>query len=42
VARAAYLDQLVDHVDDFWERVEATVATKRPAEHDRAVKVITM
>jgi hypothetical protein len=39
-ARVAYLDGLAGCVEELWERVETLVATKRPADYDKAVQVI--
>jgi hypothetical protein len=39
-ARARYLDDLVGHVDELWQRVEALVATKRQTDYDAAVRTI--
>jgi hypothetical protein len=39
-ARARYLDDLVGHVDELWQQVEALVATKRQTDYDAAVRAI--
>jgi hypothetical protein len=40
IARERYLDQLSGHEAETWERVDALIATKRPAEYDRAVQLL--
>ncbi len=40
-ARARYLDGLAGHEADLWGQVDALIATKRPAEYDRAVGLLT-
>jgi len=40
-ARAHYLDGLAGHEADIWGQVNALIATKRPAEYDRAVGLLT-
>jgi len=39
-ARARYLDGLVGHVDELWQRAEALITTRRPVDYDAAVKVM--
>ncbi len=40
-ARARYLDGLAGREADLWGQVDALIATKRPAEYDRAVGLLT-
>ncbi len=40
-ARERRLDKLADEEDDAWSRVEAMIATRKPAEYDAAVTLLT-
>jgi hypothetical protein len=41
LARARRLDELADEEDAAWSRVEAMIATRKPAEYDAAVTLLT-
>jgi hypothetical protein len=40
-ARERQLDELADEEDAAWSRVEAMIATRKPAEYDAAVRLLT-
>ncbi len=40
-ARARYLDSLAGREEETWRHVDALIATKRPAEYDQAVGLLT-
>jgi hypothetical protein len=39
-ARARYLDQVAGREAEAWQRVDASIATKRPSEYDAAVQLL--
>jgi hypothetical protein len=39
-ARATYLNSLIGHEDQVWERIEALVATKQQGNYDEAVRLV--
>jgi hypothetical protein len=39
-ARASYLDGLAGREPELWQRVEALIETKRPADYDQAVRLL--